>query len=185
MDYNNGIYNNRCNCNNIYGETHKNIKSKFALYNDAIRNRTPDAYAIINGGNGYEIVKGMVLFYQLQNGVLVVADVKNLPTGSDDCYKIFGFHIHDGESCHGNEQNQFANAEGHYNPNDVPHPCHSGDLPPLFENQGVAFSVVLTDRFKLSEVMGKSIIIHLMPDDFTTQPSGNSGTMIACGIIMK
>ena len=43
----------------------------------------------------------------------------------------------------------------------------------------------LTDRFKLKDVIGKAIIIHSMPDDFTSQPSGNSGEKIACGIINK
>ena len=42
---------------------------------------------------------------------------------------------------------------------------------------------VLINKFKIKDIIGKVIIIHDMPDDFTTQPSGNSGTKIACGII--
>lgn len=45
--------------------------------------------------------------------------------------------------------------------------------------------VVYTNRFTVSEVIGKSIILHSQPDDFTTQPAGNSGSRIACGIIEK
>ncbi len=51
-------------------------------------------------------------------------------------------------------------------------------------NNGYAFSAFLTDCFSLSEVMGKTVIIHGNPDDFTTQPSGNSGEKLACGVIM-
>ena len=43
---------------------------------------------------------------------------------------------------------------------------------------------VVDDRFTLKEVIGKVMIIHAQPDDFHTQPSGNSGLMIACGKIM-
>jgi len=44
---------------------------------------------------------------------------------------------------------------------------------------------VLTDKFTVEEIIGKTIIIHNMPDDFTSQPAGNAGQKIACGIIMS
>ena len=44
---------------------------------------------------------------------------------------------------------------------------------------------VLLNKFSINEIIGKTVIIHDMPDDFTTQPSGNSGTKIACGVIQK
>jgi len=49
----------------------------------------------------------------------------------------------------------------------------------------IFFSMVLTNRFNLSEIIGKTIIIHSSVDDFTTQPAGNSGTKIACGEIRR
>lgn len=88
-----------------------------------------------------------------------------------------------GTSCTGNLEDEFANAKLHYNPNNCPHPFHIGDLPPLIENNGYAYISVLTNKFKISNIIGKVIIIHDMPDDFTSQPSGNSGTKIACGKI--
>ncbi len=61
----------------------------------------------------------------------------------------------------------------------------NGDLPPLIENNGYAYMSVLLNKFSINEIIGKTVIIHDMPDDFTTQPSGNSGTKIACGVIQK
>lgn len=71
----------------------------------------------------------------------------------------------------------------HYNPKNCPHPEHAGDLPPLLSCNGFAFQIFYTDRFVPEEVLGKTIIVHAASDDFTTQPSGNSGIMIACGEI--
>lgn len=88
-----------------------------------------------------------------------------------------------GTSCTGNSSDEFANAGTHLNPTGCPHPFHIGDLPPLIENNGFSYMSVLIDKFKISDIIGKAIIIHDMPDDFTSQPAGNSGKKIACGII--
>lgn len=58
-------------------------------------------------------------------------------------------------------------------------------MPPLFSVNGNAFLCFMTNRFKIKEVLGKSVIIHSKPDDFTTQPSGNAGEKIACGMIRE
>lgn len=144
----------------------------------------PDAQAKIQGGPKHPDISGYVSFYQLQSGVLVMAEVFNLPKGGECNSGIFGFHIHEGESCTGNESDPFADAKTHYNPYDCPHPYHAGDLPPLFGNHGYAYMTVLTDRFAAREIIGKTVIIHDRPDDFTTQPAGNSGNKIACGVIL-
>lgn len=90
-----------------------------------------------------------------------------------------------GTSCSGNSEDKFANAKTHYNPTKCPHPYHVGDLPPLIETKGYCYMCVLINKFKIKDIIGKVIIIHDMPDDFTTQPSGNSGTKIACGRIER
>lgn len=90
-----------------------------------------------------------------------------------------------GTSCSGNLEDEFADAKSHFNPNNCVHPFHIGDLPPLIENNGYAYMSVLINKFKIKDIIGKVIIIHDMPDDFTTQPSGNSGKKIACGKIKK
>ena len=62
-------------------------------------------------------------------------------------------------------------AKSHLNPTHCPHPFHLGDLPPLIENNGYAYMRVLIRKFKLNDLLGKVVIIHDSPDDFTTQPS--------------
>ena len=71
----------------------------------------------------------------------------------------------------------------HYNPQNTEHPNHAGDMPPLLGNQGYAYSVFYDKRFTIQEIIGRAVIIHEKPDDFTTQPSGNSGAKIGCGVI--
>lgn len=162
-------------CNNL------NIPNLTSLFN--IR---PQAVAKMRGGSAYPNIKGNVWFYQTSYGVIVVADIASLPSHNDKCKSpIFAFHIHEGENCSGNATDEFANALTHYNPHNCLHPYHAGDLPPLFSANGYAFSAVLSDRFRVEEVIGKTIIIHSSVDDFTTQPAGNSGKKIACGKIQK
>ena len=132
-------------------------------------NYKPNSAADISGGENYPGIRGRVIFRQQKNGVLVTADIYGLPTGETGCDSgVFGFHIHEGEDCGSNGQEPFSNTKGHYNPGDCPHPYHAGDLPPLFENDGYAYMSFLT---------------NLKPDDFHSQPSGNSGEKIACGVI--
>ena len=142
------------------------------------------AKADINGGSTYPSIKGQVYFKETKDGVIVTAQIYGLPISKNNCIgKFFGFHIHEGNSCSGNSEDEFANVKTHYNPTNCPHPLHVGDLPPLLENNGYAYMSVLTNKFKISDIIGKTVIIHDMPDDFTTQPSGNSGKEIACGVI--
>jgi len=149
-------------------------------------NQRPQARAKVYGSILYPSIEGDVWFYGASTGVLVVADVEGLPSNNAKCQSpIFALHIHDGESCSGNNIDPFANAGAHYNPNNCPHPYHAGDLPPLFGVKGDAFLAILTDRFTIDEIVDKTIIIHSSIDDFKTQPSGNSGTKIACGKIVK
>lgn len=144
----------------------------------------PNAEACICGSDKYPDIKGKVMFYQVCDGVLVHAEIDGLPKKYNPCKDpIFAFHIHNGTQCSGTKDAPFANADGHYNPNNCPHPYHAGDMPPLFGVNGKAVLVFLSNRFTISEILGKTIIIHAKPDDFTTQPSGNAGEMMACGTI--
>ena len=135
----------------------------------------PCAAASVSGSG----ISGTVQFYPFRGIVLVVADIRCLPRTEAN---IFAVHIHEGASCGGED---FSASGAHYNPQDVRHPRHAGDLPPLFSNSGSAFTAVMTDRFSINEIIGRTVIIHDMPDDFRTQPAGNSGGKIACGVIRR
>lgn len=143
------------------------------------------AYAEMRGNAEFPLLRGRVLFYQTGQGVLVTADISGLPFGTGKCAgRIFGFHIHEGSSCQeAAEGDPFPGTLSHYNPGECLHPAHAGDLPPLFGNRGHAVMAVLTDRFRVQDIIGRTVVIHDRPDDFKTQPSGDSGTKIACGII--
>lgn len=139
----------------------------------------PVAEAVIRGGEKHPQLTGKIKFYQKPNAVLVVADIKGLPqtlTG------FFGFHIHEGNSCGGKD---FSETKSHYNPADMPHPAHAGDLPPLMRCNSGAYLAVATDRFRVADIIGRTVVIHNMPDDFTSQPAGNAGMKIGCGVIRR
>ncbi len=131
-----------------------------------------NAKAYIKGGKRFPNINGLVTFKEVSNGVLITAKIYGLPQSTNTCTgKFFGFHIHEGNSCTGNLNDEFANAKSHLNTTNCPHPFHIGDLPPLIENNGYAYMNVLINKFKIRDIIGKVIIIHDMPDDFTTQPS--------------
>ena len=144
----------------------------------------PSAMAILQGSEYYPEIKGDVKFYQMQDGVLVITEVYGLPRSLGYCDQpIFAFYIHEGASCSNEGTESFVNTGTHYNPYSCPHPYHAGDMPPLFGSDGSAFSAFLTNRFAVNDIIGRTVIIHDMPDDFMTQPSGNAGSKIACGEI--
>ena len=138
----------------------------------------PDAVAYVSGKGSYLKAVGTVKFYQKRGGVLVAADVSGLP--QENTSGFFGFHIHEGSSCGGEK---FSETLNHYNPQNTEHPMHAGDLPPLLSAGGTAFMSFFTNRFTVREILGKTVVIHNSYDDFKTQPSGNAGEKIACGII--
>lgn len=139
----------------------------------------PKAVARIRGGEGAPLLRGVVRFFQRADGVLVEAEIVGLPKTETG---FFAFHIHEGGGCGGEG---FSETGGHFDPGGMMHPNHAGDLPPLLGDHGKAYMKVFTDRFFLAEVIGRTVVIHSDPDDFHTQPSGNAGTKIACGVIEK
>lgn len=138
----------------------------------------PQAAARLRGSAAAPALSGTVQFCQMPQGVLVTAHVSGLP--GNNANGFFALHIHQGTSCDGVG---FPDTLSHYNPSDVAHPDHAGDLPPLLSSDGEAYLSVLTDRFRLADVIGRTVVIHSGPDDFHSQPAGNAGAKIACGII--
>ncbi len=144
----------------------------------------PDAVANVRGSSEYKNINGRMIFYQTEKGVIIATQINGLPHDNGKCKEgIFALHIHEGTACSGNMEDPFADALMHYNPKNCQHPYHTGDLPPLFGNKGYVLSVFMTDRFTVSKIIGKTVIIHSGVDDFTSQPSGNAGEKIACGVI--
>ena len=104
-----------------------------------------------------------------------------------------GFHIHEKGDCSAAD---FTSAGGHFNPTAQPHgrasqgAHHLGDQDNLTANaNGVARvdahfdGAVIGSGAALNDVVGKAVIVHADPDDYTTQPTGNAGGRIACGVI--
>lgn len=144
----------------------------------------PDACAQISGAPDYPDLYGSVLFYSALNGCLILTQLIGLPHSKELCSPRFlGFHIHEGAACSGNETDAFADAGTHFNPYDCPHPKHVGDLPPLLVNDGIAWSLLYSSHFTVPEIMGRTVIVHSNADNFLSQPSGNSGKKIGCGVI--
>ena len=141
----------------------------------------PDAAAWVTGNRAYPGLSGLVKFFLTDyEGILIEAEFFGLPNanmpGATDFYAM---HIHENGDC----TPPFDNTGSHYAKENKPHPQHTGDLIPLFGNQGYAWCAFYDKRLTLPEIIGRSVVVHRMPDDFMTQPAGNSGEKIGCGII--
>ena len=139
----------------------------------------PEAAACVRGGEAAPMLRGTVKFYSLPCGTLVVAEITGLP---ENGIGFFAFHIHEGGDCGGTD---FGDTGGHFNPGREDHPRHAGDLPPLLSRDGRAFLAVVTGRFRVRDVIGRTVVIHQNADDFHSQPAGDAGMKIACGVIRR
>lgn len=137
----------------------------------------PEAAANLTGAPGYENLRGQVLFYPAPGGTIVVAQVEGLPGDG-----FFGIHLHQGDNCR-TRQEPFDGAGAHWGLPGQLHPEHLGDLPVLLAKNGKAWSAVWTGRFLPSQARGHTVIVHRMPDDYRSQPAGDSGERIGCGVI--
>jgi Cu-Zn family superoxide dismutase len=91
---------------------------------------------------------------------------------------------HENASCAvGDPANPFTAAGEHWNPHQQPHGNHAGDFPVLFSNDGYARMTFFTNTFSAADAVGKAVILHQNPDDYRSQPSGNAGKRLACGIV--
>lgn len=137
-----------------------------------------DAFAVIGENDTHQQLAGIAHFHEIPlGGVVVHVEIHGLPQPPESGF--FGIHIHEFGDC-----TRPFNATGtHYNPTQQNHPEHAGDLPPLLSNRGFAWMSVYTTRFSVMDIIGKSIVVHNMRDDFTSQPAGDSGEKIGCGVI--
>jgi superoxide dismutase, Cu-Zn family len=151
---------------------------------------TGKAMAQIIGGPLAPEINGFVIFTDVDGGAEVFVEVSGLPAfkpsrGRKNPVGPHGFHIHEKGSCEiGNPKSPFLAAGGHWNPTNEPHGNHAGDFPVLFSNNGYARMSFFTSKFTVAQVIGKTILIHENPDDYRTQPAGDAGRRLACGIIL-
>lgn len=131
---------------------------------------------------------GTVRFVQSGNKVMVNGEVRGLKPNAEH-----GFHVHEKGDCSSGDG---MSAGGHFNPTAMPHGNHgrgvhhAGDLPNLKAGaNGVATfsfeSSTLTVGGGVTDIVGKGMIVHRDPDDYTTQPTGNAGPRLACAVILK
>ena len=144
----------------------------------------PSAAATLSPISG-STAEGTVKFNQLKDGsVQVVVDLTGVPPG------VHGFHVHDKGDC-GDNGNA---AGGHFNPSSAPHGApnmashHAGDFGNVTaDDQGVVKTTFTTYSVTVEpgekSAIGHAVILHANPDDLTTQPTGNAGGRIACGVV--
>jgi len=150
---------------------------------------TNTAVANIQGGPLAPNIMGTIYFIKAAGGTNVCVEVTGLPTyrpgvGNNDPIGPHGFHLHENGICAvGDPTDPFQAAGGHWNPTNQPHGNHAGDFPVLFSNDGVARMQFYTNKFNIEDIIGKAVIIHENPDDYRSQPSGDAGKRLACGII--
>lgn len=148
------------------------------------------ARAIIKGGPLAPDLKGFVVFTDVPGGTEVYTEITGLPgfkpaQGVNPQIGPFGFHLHQyGDCTAGSPDKPFMAAGEHWNPTNQPHGNHAGDFPVLFSNGGKARMTFFTNKFKVADIIGKSVVIHESPDDYRTQPAGNAGRRLACGVII-
>jgi len=165
-----------CGCN-------KPIEPPAADAEMAENTQTLSAVADMEPTQGNQ-VRGTVTFTQEADGVRVVADLTGLKPGEH------GFHIHEHGDCSAPDG---TSAGGHFNPTGMPHggpdaeQHHLGDLGNLTaDTSGTAH---LDRVFKFLEltgpnnIVGRGLIVHSGRDDLTSQPTGNAGSRVACGVI--
>ena len=127
---------------------------------------------------------GEVTFEQVGNKVRVTAQVINLKPNQEH-----GFHVHEVGDCSSGDG---MSAKGHFNPYGKPHgqgaERHAGDMPNLkADAKGRIRLVTELDIITLTpgpaSIIGRAVIVHADPDDYKTQPTGNAGARLACGVI--
>lgn len=130
-------------------------------------------------------VGGTIFFTEQPGGVRVVARVTGLKPNQEH-----GFHVHEKGDCTASDA---MSAGGHFNPTAQPHgpqamAHHGGDMPALKADAvGNAEATFMIEGVTLGGatdgVVGRAVVVHAQPDDYKTQPTGNSGGRIACGVI--
>lgn len=145
------------------------------------------AQATLNSTANNENI-GSAKFYSLDDGKIKMELEINMPANADSSVAV---HFHE----HGDCGNMGENTHGHWNPTNEAHgkwesaSYHSGDIGNIeLDGKGHAKLSVTTARWNVTDgdvknIIGRGIIVHGGTDDYTTQPTGNSGPRVGCGVI--
>jgi Cu-Zn family superoxide dismutase len=132
------------------------------------------------------LVSGTLTLTTMGDGVHVGGEIGGLPAGAH------GFHVHERGDCSAADA---SSAGGHFNPTNMPHgrsgpkPHHLGDSDNIFANANRVATVdahlhdVTLGTGLPNDIAGRAIIVHADADDYTSQPSGDAGARVACGVI--
>ena len=141
------------------------------------------AIAVLHPASGSQVM-GTVTFTKTEGGMQVVADITGLTPGQH------GFHIHEFGDCSAPDA---TSAGGHFNPSKNPHAGHDdakrheGDLGNIEADSSGKAHLELTDKMMTMSgemsIIGRGVIVHEKVDDLKTQPTGNAGGRVACGVI--
>jgi Cu-Zn family superoxide dismutase len=138
------------------------------------------AIAVLSSASGSKVT-GKVTFTKSGDGVQVIAEVSGLTPGKH------GFHVHEFGDCSAPDA---TSAGSHFNPTKDPHAGHDadkrhmGDLGNLEADASGTARLDLTDKkMKIDAIVGKAVIVHEKADDLKTQPTGDAGGRVACGVI--
>jgi superoxide dismutase, Cu-Zn family len=164
-------------------QEHGDHDGNHGMHNDGPDTTKVNATSVVYATAG-NTTSGMIMFSNTVEGVQVTAKVSGLTPGKH------GFHIHEFGDCSAADG---TSAGGHFNPDGHDHGSltapmrHAGDLGNLEADADGNASVTFIDKgLKLSgphSIIGHSVIIHANEDDYTTQPTGNAGPRVACGVI--
>lgn len=153
--------------------------------NDALAAPAATARATLKATAG-NTASGMLDLTQTTGGVKITGAIRGLSPNSHH-----GFHVHENGDCSAPDA---KSAGGHFDPTHYPHgkpmgpPHHAGDMPNIdADAKGVATVDVTVNGVTLgggpTSVLNRAIVVHENADDYKTQPSGDSGSRIACGVI--
>ena len=136
------------------------------------------AYAELSSNSKYPDLTGLISFIQYPYHVEVSLFLENIPKD-----QLLRFHIYEGTTCSEKSEDEFVDAKTHYTPDNSDRPDHVWDLPSIYSYDGKARMTFNTDKFLVNDILGKTISLHEISDNFMGQSASDAGDKIACGEI--
>ncbi len=167
------------------------LAALFTVFGSPVLAQPGMAQAVLKDANG--ATRGTATLTETKHGVLIDLDVSGLSPNT-----VMAFHVHEKGVCDGKDG--FQSAGGHFNPDKDDHGYHAekgyhaGDMPNQFvasdgrlRSQAINKEITLKsgDDESVFDKDGSALVLHSKPDDFTSQPAGDAGSRVLCGVIVK